>query len=177
MQIFRYYTESYRQFSSELTLPYRVTKAGFWATSRAVFIFSFFKKLSLKDASLFIDLGCGDGVVVAIASLFTRAVGIERDPDLVRKALQAFRALGLEKAAVICGDFFDHRFDVADVLYIYPDKPILRLFNHLRERKWEGELWVYGPHFGPPFPLPSKHLKLGKDRLTVYSFSNPSFRR
>ncbi|SFM68673.1 hypothetical protein [Thermodesulforhabdus norvegica] len=176
-RIFRYYAGRYKKLFPGLKGPYGITEVGAWAASRPVYVFSFFKKLHLEKASLFIDLGCGDGIVVAVASLFTTAVGIERNFELAHHASLAFKTLGLKKASVICGDFLEQKIELADVLYIYPDKPVFGLFNRLKEKGWEGELWVYGPHLAPPKLLPTNRITLGKDTLTLYDFSNPSFRQ
>lgn len=166
--IYRYYARNYRKIAPNLKSPYRPTPIGIWATSRPAFVFSFFKKLHLERTYLFIDLGSGDGIIVAIASLFTRAVGIERDPQLARLACRTLSDLYLDQACIVCADYRTQNIDLADVLYIYPDKPLSDLCNLLYHNEWGGNLWVYGPHFPPDHFIPTSVLTMGRDKLTVY---------
>jgi len=55
--------------------PYRSTKAGIWATSTAEEVYRGFCHFQLDQYSHMAYLGSGDGIVVAIASLFTEATG------------------------------------------------------------------------------------------------------
>ena len=73
----------------------RLTSAGYWAASDPKFLFELFRKLRLGKCRKFLDLGSGDGVVVAVASLFTTAAGIEIDKALHNDALQIKNKLKL----------------------------------------------------------------------------------
>ncbi len=76
-------------------LPMHSTEFGFWGTTNMNDAYDFFSRIRLQRFKRFVDLGCGDGRVVAIASLFTDAVGIEGNEALVEKGNQVFEELGL----------------------------------------------------------------------------------
>jgi hypothetical protein len=129
-------------------LPYRSTKSGMWATSSAKEVYRGFCHFELDQYSHMADLGSGDGIVVAIASLFTRATGYEIDQWLHEQSIELSNSLNLSKATFIQADFLRANLSAYDLLYLYPDKP----FYHLEERlhtTWTGRLLVNGPHFPP----------------------------
>jgi hypothetical protein len=129
-------------------LPYRSTKSGMWATSSAEEVYRGFCHFELDQYSHMADLGSGDGIVVAIASLFTRATGYEIDQWLHEQSIELSNSLNLSKATFIQADFLRANLSAYDLLYLYPDKP----FYHLEERlhtTWTGRLLVNGPHFPP----------------------------
>ncbi len=177
LKIFAYYRKLNYSLSDDSFKGegYKITRVGLWASSRPVFVYYFFKKLSLANKGLFLDAGSGDGLVVAIASIFTRAMGIECDIELCKIACKAFRDIGISNANVFCGNYLDHKIWKADVIYLYPDKPINNLVKLLYLQKWQGELWIYGHHFPPEFAKLKTKLKKGKDFLTVYKINNCSF--
>lgn len=147
---------------------YRETQLGAWATSRPEHLYYFFRSIELSRFRLFIDLGSGDGIVACIASLFTRAVGIEIDPELCSSARQSSIELGLQDhVELICGDFLGQRIRRADSLFIYPDKPMGRLEELLEG--WKGTLLVYGPHLPVSRMTPLHRLACGRERLQVYA--------
>ena|GEM_PF-1085898 len=76
-------------------LPMHTTGFGFWGTTNMNDAYTFFSRIRLERFKGFVDLGCGDGRIVMIASLFTDAVGIEGDKDLVEKGKKAMEELGL----------------------------------------------------------------------------------
>lgn len=113
------------------------------------------------------DLGSGDGLVTCVAGLFTRAVGIEADPNLCRTAAESVRLLGLDdRVEIVCGDYLSMNLQRADCLYLYPDKPFDKLEPCLST--WSGRLLVYGPHMSPRHLQPETHLRCGRERLQVY---------
>ncbi len=67
----------------------------------------------------------------------------------------------------VCADFFSQRIQRADCLYIYPDKPVYRLEEMLKD--WDGSLLVYGPHFPPNILKLKEKLRCGRETLSVYS--------
>lgn len=147
---------------------YRDTSLGAWASSRPEHIHYFFRRIDLARFRLFVDLGCGDGIVACIASLFTRAVGIEIDPELCRTAREASVDLGLQdRLDFICADFSGQNVTRADCLFIYPDKPIGRLEEILG--KWRGTLLVYGPHLPASRLRPLQRVSCGRERLLLYA--------
>ncbi len=149
------------------TGPYKLTPAGAWAVSHPETVAAFFQRLDLGRFRLFCDLGSGDGLVVCLAALFTRAVGIEADRELCLEARKNALELGLgHRAEFVCGDFRRLRFHRADCLYIYPDKPQLSFFEP--PPGWSGIFLVMGPHFPPHGFVPVHRWKWKTETLTVY---------
>jgi hypothetical protein len=147
--------------------PYKLTSRGAWARSRPAHLYYFFKKVGLRSCRLLVDLGSGDGTAACTAGLFTRALGIEADPDLAFRAVNAARHLGLDaRVGFICADFYTQRIRNADCLFLYPDKPFYALEETLAG--WQGTLLVYGPHFPPRKLRPAAKLTCGKETLSVY---------
>lgn len=166
-RLLRHFTDRHR-CDEHTGGPYKMTSRGVWATSRPEALLVFFRHLGLERYGFFGDLGCGDGVAVCCAALFTRAVGIEADPELCRKALENAHALGLSRrTAFVCGDFLDFRLDPFDVLYIYPDKPLDPLIEKLYG--WSGIFLVYGPHFPPEGLRLLSGLTWQRESLSVYA--------
>lgn len=146
---------------------YRLTVSGAWARSRPAHLFYFFRKIDLSAFRLFVDLGSGDGAAACMAGLFTSAVGIEADANLVAAAAATARDLKLgERVSFLRADFFTQRIRSADVLFIYPDKPVHVLEASLEG--WDGTLLVYGPHFPPKKMKLERALKCGRETLAVY---------
>jgi len=164
-------TRTYRRLHEEAgilkTGLYRLTAQGAWASSRAPHVFFFFRKLRLHRYRCFLDLGSGDGMVVCLAGLFTRALGIEIDPELCGLAQRAARDLGVAAlVGFVCGDYRQLPIHRADCLYCYPDKPLPAIADRLRT--WRGDLLVYGPHFPPPGFAAITRLACGRERLVLY---------
>lgn len=76
-------------------LPMHSTEFGFWGTTNLNDAYDFFSRIHLERFKRFVDLGCGDGRVVAVASLFTDAVGIEGNRELVAVGTRVFEELEL----------------------------------------------------------------------------------
>ena len=152
---------------NKLGLPYRLTAAGAWAASRPAHLFHFFRQINLSEFRLFIDLGSGDGIVSCLAGLFTKAVGIEADPQLALTASRSARELELEnRVNFICADFFTQEIRAADCCYIYPDKPVYPVEETLEG--WEGTLLINGPHFPPKKFSIKQKLRCGRETLSIY---------
>lgn len=163
VRIIRYYRGLYARDR----LPYRLTASGAFAPSRPAHLVCFFQKLGLSRFRLFVDLGSGDGIAACVAGLFTRAVGIESDPELAARAARAARDLGLRgRVSFLCADFFTQRIRTADCLYIYPDKPLYNLEKALAG--WRGTLLAYGPHFPPKRFCRVDKLRCGRETLAAY---------
>ena len=166
-RIERHYRERYQRLERSGKGCYRLTGLGAWAASVPEHVYYFFQQLGLERRQLLIDLGSGDGLVVCIAGLFTRSVGLEIDRWLCHAARQSIQALGLgERVGVVCGDYLTQRIRQADCLYIYPDKPL----NHLETilGGWQGMLLVAGPHFPLNSFDPVQRLRCGRDELVAY---------
>lgn len=151
---------AYFQFDRELHEKFlyvvRDTEKGIWGTSGMDNVFALFKRIRLGQKKHFLDIGCGDGRVVLVASLFTKATGIEIDKNLIKKGNEIKARLKLKDANLICDDFFSHDFSKYDIFFINPDKG----FHHGLEKKllveMKGKLLVYNNIFMPRF------LKRGK---------------
>ncbi len=166
-RIVDYYQRRYELLRCRDGFPYRLTARGAWATSDPQALYHFFSRLGLEECELLVDLGSGDGIVTCIAALFTRAVGIEIDRQLVWAAKRAVEQLGLDKRVrLICGDYTRLILGKADCLYIYPDKPVTGLQQ--RAPGWKGRLLVYGPHFPVEGWETVAELSRGRERMTVY---------
>ena len=130
----------------------RDTEKGIWGPSNIDIAFELFTRINLKKHHNFLDIGAGDGRIVALASLFTHATGIESDRNLVNSGQKITEKLKL-KAQLICDDFFNHDFSKYDVLFINPDKG----FHHgledklLKEMEEDAVLLVYNNIFMPRF--------------------------
>jgi len=152
---FRKVKTAYQDFYQRLKLledrpPYRSTKLGMWATSAAEEVYRGFCHFQLDQYSHMADLGSGDGIVVAIASLFTEATGYEIDEWLYQKSIEFCHSLNLSKAAFLRTDFLRADLRGHDLLYLYPDKPFYELEERLLNT-WSGHLLVNGHHFPPRF--------------------------
>lgn len=168
LAVLRYYRALHEGWERSGRPLYRDTSLGAWAGSRPEHLYYFFRRVGLARYRLFIDLGSGDGLAACLASLFTRAIGIEIDPDLCRTARTASVDLGLHgRAEFVCGDFLGQSITRADCLFIYPDKPIHRLEPLLTG--WRGTLLVYGPHLPAQSLTPRQRLACGRERLTRYA--------
>lgn len=72
----------------------------------------------LAPGERFVDLGCGDGrVLAAAARQGARVLGVEFDPDLVEQARRRLARAGL-RGEVVHGDIFEVDID-ADVIFTY----------------------------------------------------------
>jgi len=130
-------------------LPMRDTGIGFWNASPSKDIFELFKKINLQDYKHFLDLGSGDGRVAMIASLFTKATGIELDRALVNKATEMKHRLNINNVEFLHKNFFDHNISKHDMIFLAPDKPMYRGVEEKLLKELKGEVIVFSPHFHP----------------------------
>lgn len=162
-----YFNNRYAIMERAGQVPYRLTAKGAWAYSGIDALHDFFLQLDLHRYRCLVDLGSGDGIVVCLAGLFTRAVGIEIDSTLCSLAGQAARDLGLSgRVDFIRSNFTGQKICSADCLYVYPDKPIYGIESLLGG--WQGDLLVYGPHFAPARMKAVHRLQAGTERMVVY---------
>jgi len=148
--------QAFADFDKELRNKFlfvvRDTEKGIWGPSNLDVVEELFKKINLQKFKHFLDIGAGDGRVVAIASQFTTAYGIESDKNLVDSGNRIMKKLKLN-AQLICDDFFKHDFSAYDIFFINPDKG----FHHgledklLKEMKKDSLLLVYNNIFLPRF--------------------------
>ncbi len=144
---FKAIKEAYARFEDRLRRrgrkPMRTTPFGFWGAASVDDTYDFFQQIHLEKHKRFGDLGCGDGRVVAVASLFTEAVGLEGDPDLVREALRLFATLPLGPVELRCADYLAGDLSGFDVLFINPDQFFSLKFERKLLDEFRGDLFVY----------------------------------
>ncbi len=141
-----------RELKESFRFVVRDTAKGIWGPSDLDVVFGLFQKIGLQRAKSFLDIGCGDGRVVLVASLFTEAAGIEIDADLVNKGNEISRRLKLN-AKLLCGDFFAHDFSRYDMLFVNPDTGFYNGLEDklLKEMRHDAVLLVYNNIFLPRF--------------------------
>jgi len=169
---FRQIKQAYLELEKELKesgkgLVYD-TEKGIYGTSGLDNIFRFFNEIELQSYRHFLDLGSGDGRVVLIASLFTRATGIEYDAELSRIAEGIRDRLGLD-CELIRGDYLEHGLSEYDVLFMNPDHCFGKLDVKLK-REMRGVLFIYNEIFAPDLLKKGKKYWLGQ--LPVIKYTN-----
>jgi hypothetical protein len=144
----------------------RTTAAGYWAASEPGQVFELFKKLDLERYKSFVDLGSGDGIVVAVASLFTKSEGIEADSRLHADAVEMMGQLGLDYS-LRNADYLQEDLSMYDFVFINPDNHF-----HLLERKlvegFKGVLVITDNLFRPLTLKPERHIAVGGAVFSVY---------
>ena len=143
------YDNFIKSMLEEGKLPYKVTSKGIWGISVCDEIFEVFKRMELQNYKNFLDIGSGDGRVVAIASLFTKAHGIEIDPELHNKALEIKEKLKLNKAEFMQKDFFEHDLSDYDVVFSFSDTALHRGLEQKLKNELKGKLMLAGPQIYP----------------------------
>jgi hypothetical protein len=138
-----------------------------WAVSDMEAVYGAFCHFRLDRYSHMADLGSGDGAVVLVASLFTRASGYELDEVLHGKSVEFRNQLNLTQAEFFQQDYLQADLSPYDLLYIYPDKPLYDLEEILRP-SWHGHLLVNGPHFPPRYFGKIAQSPPDVGRLTLY---------
>lgn len=145
----------YRRLESSMLkqgrLPMRDTGVGYFNGSIIADVFGLFHKINLGAYRNFVDLGSGDGRIVLLASLFTNAVGIEADRDLVDLSLRMKSELGIRNADFIHKNFYEHDISGHDIVFISPDAPMHRGLEGKLFRELRGHALVVSHHFHPQF--------------------------
>ena len=150
-------------------LPFWGTDKGFFNGANCSDIFNLFKHIRLDRYKNFIDLGSGDGRVVLIASLFTKAAGIEVDPGLHAIAEENKSKLFAKRAEFFNKDFLNHDLNSYDLVFINPDKPFHRGLEDKLLKELNGHLLVFGPFF---LPQNLKHYAgffINRNYCSIYS--------
>jgi len=131
-------------------LPMHSTEFGFWGTTNMNDAYDFFSRIKLERFKKFADLGCGDGRVVAIASLFTDAVGIEGNKDLVEIGTKTFKELGINtelekknKATLLCKNYYHEDFSDYEVIFMFPDNRYDDEMLQKLKTEFKGYLFIY----------------------------------
>ncbi|MFH1506056.1 MAG: class I SAM-dependent methyltransferase [archaeon] len=157
-----------QEFLKNGSLPMRDTEDGFWGSSNMNLVYDFFVKVGLEKYRNFLDLGSGDGRIVLIASLFTKATGVESDKELLLKGAQARDNLGLN-AEFIHRNYLDIDWSKYDFIFIFPDKRFKPALEKKLKEELKGKLFVYNNVYVPYF------LKKGKtwwiDQMPLVEFT------
>lgn len=162
------YDVFYKSFLKKGKIPYYETEKGTWGISVADYIYDFFKKIDLKKYKNFLDLGSGDGKVVLIASLFTKATGIEHDKKLFNKSIKIKDKLKL-KANFIQEDFLKHDLTKYNIIFINPDKGFHQGIEDKLLKELKGILIVYNFIYQPRFLKKGKTYLFEQTPITIYS--------
>ncbi len=147
---------------------YRPTARGLWAPADCAEVGELFARLRLGGCRRFLDLGSGDGRVVMLASLFTRAEGVEIDRALCARARAISAALGLKRASFAEGDCRRVALAGYDFLFAYPDQPLAWLAGRL-PADCGGRLVVYGAKFAPPGMNRRATLRVGRSNCALWA--------
>lgn len=146
------YNDLYTSMLIKGKVPFRDTGIGTWAPTASDDVYELFKKIELNKAKNFLDLGSGDGKVVFIASLFTKAHGIEHDDWLLSTTEEMRGKLmhipHVHKAVFVKGDFMDYDISKFDYVYWFPDKHHAKLENKFL-KELNGKLILHGPFHHP----------------------------
>ncbi|MGM5485127.1 MAG: hypothetical protein ACQEP1_04620 [Nanobdellota archaeon] len=150
---FRSIKEMYNSFYKYLfaqhgMFPVRETEKGYWGVSVADELFDVFNRIGLHNHDHFLDLGSGDGKAVMIASLFTKATGVEHDDWLINVSEdikdKLYHIPHTNNVSFVNKDFMDHDLSAHDVIFINPDKKDDRIQKKIKD-EFSGRLIVYGP--------------------------------
>jgi hypothetical protein len=144
----------------------RTTAFGYWAASEPVQVFELFRKLGLGKYRHFVDLGSGDGIVVAVASLFTKSAGIEADKGLHNDAVDIMKQLNM-KYCLKNEDYLHEDLLKYDFIFMNPDNHF-----HLLEKKlvegFKGTLVIADNIFRLLTLKPKSQISVGGTSFSVY---------
>ena len=168
-EIKKEYSNVYGNMIKEKNLL-RPTSLGYSGSASSDSVFELFKKIKLKKYKNFIDLGSGDGKVVLIASLFTKATGIEIDDELLKVSRKMKNKLKMKDASFIKGDFLDQDLSKFDVIFMNPDNPLYDIERKLRnEMKEDSKLIICGGLYRPLNMKLEKSYTAENVKFFVYS--------
>lgn len=117
----------------------------------------------MENYKNFLDLGSGDGRVVLIASLFTKAKGFEADKHLNNLAKKARKELKLD-AEFENRNYFEENWKKYGAIFIYSSKTLNEKFKNKILNELKGTLIVYKIYF-PNFL--KKTISFVDDYLTI----------
>lgn len=144
----------------------RRTGRGYWAMSDPLQLFELFRKLNLQEHKSFVDLGSGDGVVVAVASLFTKAAGIESDERLHRDAEEIRQRLGMDFTLKNM-DYLEEDLSRYDFIFINPDNYFHKLEKRLVEG-FKGKIVIVENIFRPLTLRPERSVSVMGTSYSIY---------
>jgi len=172
---FKKLKEKYDSFQNHLLnngkLLAKDTVIGYWGVTPLEEAFELFNVLNLQQYKNFMDLGCGDGRIVLLASLFgVEAHGIEFDRDLVHSSLLIKNSLPGFAGKILHDNFMDYGLEEYEIIYISPDKPFHRKGLELKLlREMQGRLVVHGWEFHPQQLKKEEEHVIGGEKFTVYT--------
>ncbi len=170
-QLFQQIKAQYQEFEQQLKdagkgLVYS-TEKGIYGTTNIDNIYAFFKEINLQNYAHFLDLGCGDGRVVLIASLFTKSTGLEYDKELVAVAEEIKNKLNLG-VELIVGDYTKHNFSNYDIIFMNPDHEFQDIDDKLKT-ELNGPLFIYNEIFAPNKLKKGKKYWYDQSPITKYT--------
>ncbi len=142
------------------------TEKGIYGTTNLDNIFKFFKEINLESCRNFIDLGCGDGRVVLVAALFTKATGIEYDAELIAVAKNIQKKLGID-CELVQGDYLEQDISGYDIVFMNPDHSFGELDKKLKD-ELKGRLFIYNEIFAPDVLKKGKKYWYGQIPVIEY---------
>ncbi len=165
-----YFTTQDKEKHANGALPMRSTAVGFWGVSNMDDVKAFFEEKQFAQETRFLDIGCGDGRVVAIASMYVDATGVEYDQELASVGQLALAQLKLA-ATITAQDVMELDLSNYDVLYMYAD----RNFSYLKEkllRELTGTLYLYHDTYHPDFLEKQKTTWIGQ--IPIFAYTAPT---
>lgn len=168
---YRRIKKEYEAFRDDLLksgrLPIKDTGVGFWAISYMDDLWFLFEKIGLSKYKSFVDLGSGDGRVAVIASLFTKAAGIEYDTELHEKAEEIKKKVG-SSATLLHKNYMSYDLRGHDIVFLNPDQRLHTIEPKLQS-ELRGPLVLYGPDFHPQGLKKVKKFMCHSSPVTIYS--------
>jgi hypothetical protein len=162
-----FYERYYAVLKAKGMHSHKQTEKGFWVSSVSCEVFDLFRTIRLEEFKHFADLGSGDGKVALIASLFTKSTGIECDEELVQRSVQIKQASGAKNLRFTQGDFLEVDLSAYDILFIYPDNPLIRLEQKLL-KEFRGDLIVCGGIFVPEKLVKKRVVQINNAVFGIY---------
>lgn len=162
-----FYEHYYDELKTRGIHSHKQTEKGFWVSSVGSEIFDLFRRIRLEQFKHFADLGSGDGKVAIIASLFTESTGIECDEELVKRSIQIKEKLDLRNLHFVKGDFLENDLSAYDILFVYPDNPLIRLEQKLL-KEFNGVLIVCGGLFLPEKLVKKRVVQINNAAFGIY---------
>jgi protein-L-isoaspartate O-methyltransferase len=171
MESFQKINTSYEQYYAALKEKgihsHKETEKGFWLSSVSTEVFDLFRTIGLEQFNHFADLGSGDGKVALVASLFTKSTGIEFDEELVQRSIQIKEEIGANNLRFKKGDFLEEDLSAYDILFVYPDNPLVRLEQKLL-KEFRGDLIVCGGIYPPERLVKKRVVQINNAVFGIY---------
>ena len=166
VRIKQYFANKDKELARRGKLPLGSTEKGFWGTAHLDDCYEFFKQIQLDQEDNFLDLGSGDGRVVFVAALFTKATGIEFDAPLHAQALAAQDVLQISGASFLCADYSVLDLSAYAVWFSYADHNFSWLIPKQQELR---KLYLYHDTYHPDFLDKGKITWIGQIPIFVYT--------